>query len=180
MKKMLMSLGVAAAISASGLAHANLFNGKELNFAINYPAMDSTTSEVLNGTYLVGPGTEINVPGVAFIDFSDTNLLGIYGSSFTFASHPFVGYVFSDANGDIDSFASVAINPLTSVAGFDASRITFDDDHIWVNMTGLTVQAGDALSFDVSAVAAVPEPETYAMFLAGLGLIGGVARRRFR
>lgn len=28
------------------------------------------------------------------------------------------------------------------------------------------------------AVAAVPEPETYAMFLAGLGLMGAVARRR--
>lgn len=28
------------------------------------------------------------------------------------------------------------------------------------------------------SVAAVPEPETYAMFLAGLGLIGGIARRR--
>jgi hypothetical protein len=28
------------------------------------------------------------------------------------------------------------------------------------------------------AVAAVPEPETYAMLLAGLGLIGGIARRR--
>lgn len=30
-------------------------------------------------------------------------------------------------------------------------------------------------SFQVSAV---PEPETYAMFLAGLGLMGGIARRR--
>ncbi len=28
------------------------------------------------------------------------------------------------------------------------------------------------------SIAAVPEPETYAMFLAGLGLIGAVARRR--
>ena len=27
-------------------------------------------------------------------------------------------------------------------------------------------------------VSAVPEPETYAMFLAGLGLMGGIARRR--
>jgi hypothetical protein len=27
-------------------------------------------------------------------------------------------------------------------------------------------------------VAAVPEPETYAMLLAGLGLVGAVARRR--
>ena len=30
----------------------------------------------------------------------------------------------------------------------------------------------------VSAIAAVPEPETYAMLLAGLGLVGFVARRR--
>jgi hypothetical protein len=29
-----------------------------------------------------------------------------------------------------------------------------------------------------SRVSAVPEPETYAMFLAGLGLLGGIARRR--
>jgi hypothetical protein len=28
------------------------------------------------------------------------------------------------------------------------------------------------------AVAAVPEPETYAMFLAGLGLLGFTARKR--
>jgi hypothetical protein len=40
-----------------------------------------------------------------------------------------------------------------------------------------------ALGFDttVSAyteVTAVPEPETYAMMLAGLGLVGAVARRR--
>ena len=30
----------------------------------------------------------------------------------------------------------------------------------------------------VSAVGAVPEPETYAMLLAGLGLVGALARRR--
>lgn len=29
-----------------------------------------------------------------------------------------------------------------------------------------------------AAVAAVPEPETYAMFLAGLGVVGAIARRR--
>jgi len=38
----------------------------------------------------------------------------------------------------------------------------------------------DFTSFSASdgLVAAVPEPESYAMFLAGLGLLGGVARRR--
>ena len=32
--------------------------------------------------------------------------------------------------------------------------------------------------FDNINVAAVPEPESYAMFLAGLGLLGFAARRR--
>jgi hypothetical protein len=42
------------------------------------------------------------------------------------------------------------------------------------NPTGLRVE------FLQSNVAAVPEPETYAMLLAGLGLMGGIARRRAR
>lgn len=40
----------------------------------------------------------------------------------------------------------------------------------WPCCYALAVRPGD--------VAAVPEPETYAMMLAGLGLIGGIARRR--
>lgn len=38
--------------------------------------------------------------------------------------------------------------------------------------------AGLRVEFLQSNVAAVPEPETYAMLLAGLGLIGSIARRR--
>ncbi len=37
---------------------------------------------------------------------------------------------------------------------------------------------GNAFETDNHAVIAVPEPETYAMLLAGLGLIGTIARRR--
>jgi hypothetical protein len=57
----------------------------------------------------------------------------------------------------------------------------------WVNPTGgghvyvlnLTDQAG-GLHQDQLYMAPVPEPETYAMLLAGLGLMGFVARRRKR
>ncbi|OYY95521.1 MAG: hypothetical protein B7Y41_03195 [Hydrogenophilales bacterium 28-61-23] len=37
---------------------------------------------------------------------------------------------------------------------------------------------GDGIALDDIRVAAVPEPETYALMLAGLGLVGFVARRR--
>jgi len=51
-------------------------------------------------------------------------------------------------------------------------------------MDGQQIEARTYLADDgqwhlqIGAVAAVPEPETYAMLLAGLGLIGAVARRR--
>lgn len=51
-------------------------------------------------------------------------------------------------------------------------------------MEGRQIEARTYLADDgqwhlqIGAVAAVPEPETYAMLLAGLGLIGAVARRR--
>ena len=40
--------------------------------------------------------------------------------------------------------------------------------------------AGDTVTIGAHLVFAVPEPETYAMFLAGLGLMGAVVRRRTR
>ncbi|MDP1672628.1 MAG: PEPxxWA-CTERM sorting domain-containing protein [Burkholderiales bacterium] len=43
------------------------------------------------------------------------------------------------------------------------------------------VSEGGGFSFSASEqleVSAIPEPETYAMLLAGLGLVGGIARRR--
>jgi hypothetical protein len=40
------------------------------------------------------------------------------------------------------------------------------------------LSSGNAFETDNHAVIAVPEPETYAMLLAGLGLIGTIARRR--
>ena len=48
------------------------------------------------------------------------------------------------------------------VVGFDAARLDFSQ----LTTTGTL------------SVAAVPEPETYALMLAGLGVVGWVARRR--
>jgi hypothetical protein len=40
------------------------------------------------------------------------------------------------------------------------------------------IQALDVIGWNMRSVSAVPEPESYALMLAGLGLLGGVARRR--
>ncbi len=40
--------------------------------------------------------------------------------------------------------------------------------------------SGDVMYFETTTAAAVPEPETYAMMLVGLGVLGAAARRRAR
>jgi len=67
-----------------------------------------------------------------------------------------------------------------------AARVDFD----FVNITSFSITIGNdfvptvpgatgkAWALGSVAISPVPEPETYAMLLAGLGLIGAVARRR--
>ena len=47
-----------------------------------------------------------------------------------------------------------------------------------VDATAQDVQGSLSLTYIYAATAPVPEPESYAMFLAGLGLIGAMVRRR--
>ena len=56
------------------------------------------------------------------------------------------------------------VQQLTSFDGADIVAKTYLQDGQW--------------RLQIAAVAAVPEPETYAMLLAGLGFIGAIARRR--
>lgn len=67
-------------------------------------------------------------------------------------------------------------------AGANFLSLSFAGLHSgWYTMyIGGTNNALAAAAYDlsVSAVAAVPEPESYAMFLAGLGIMGALARRR--
>ena len=89
-------------------------------------------------------------------------------------------YVFQDINSTISGITDVNVNPstdgfLTSWGApipFDPSRITFDEDNIFVNLSGMGVDANTLLSLDVS-FAAVPEPTTLWLFGYGfLALVG--------
>lgn len=46
------------------------------------------------------------------------------------------------------------------------------------NLSPFDPGANNTATFTLTQVATIPEPETYAMFLAGLGIIGAIARRR--
>jgi hypothetical protein len=74
-------------------------------------------------------------------------------------------------------------NGTTDVSGLFSPRMTFvPGTHYYAFVAGGSVfQSGapvDAAIGYTLSVNAVPEPETYAMFLAGLGLMGAIARHR--
>lgn len=76
-----------------------------------------------------------------------------------------------------------AVNGATAIAGGQALGFShYGDDSISLGYSLGTLSDGEAVSFGYSYTFAtpVPEPETYAMLLAGLGLMGFVARRRQR
>ena len=62
----------------------------------------------------------------------------------------------------------------TSYAGFDASRLTYDEDTLYVNVVGLPGLAGQTIVL----TSAVPEPATAALLLAGVVGVAGVVRCR--
>ncbi len=63
-------------------------------------------------------------------------------------------------------------------AGFDQLFAGVIDSKPFTSITFFGTAPNDGIYFDRMQIAAVPEPETYAMLLAGLGLLGMASRRR--
>ena len=162
---------VVAALGVAGTAHAALLEGNTVSYQYLYPDLASNYGNASNGNYVVGAGVEVSnvADSVATLDISDTNLYVRYVQSSLWNPAAFNGFVLSDALGTIDAFTGVTINAATNLAGLDASRITFDDDHIWVNWQGLVFDPNTVVSLDIAA-GTVPEPGS--AVLAGLGLAG--------
>jgi len=118
-----------------------------------------------------------------------------YFSEFTFTplagmQVTLVGFDFGDYQ-DRDFGSSVAIydtsnNVLWNGGSFDPGVTATHFAPNITRATPLVLRWGpdgydvgiDNIAFTVSAVAAIPEPSTYALMLAGLGFVGFVARRR--
>lgn len=117
-------------------------------------------------------GTDRFVAGVAGADF---NIASPFSLSYlltdqSFNTEPLSGGV---ANGAAQGPANISVNA-SSLGAPDANGqyylVFAVQEDVW--------QANAAVGIDNVMVTSVPEPETYAMMLAGLGLVGGIARRR--
>lgn len=136
-----------------------------------------------------------SVPGGSFI--SDFFANGDSGNAFAFEQQTTTSYSYSPTfrinvetsgqgyNYDF-SYPTAAtkdrfLSGDTATWTMTGENLTFDSFvnplKMMVHVQGLS--GGESLKIGaVAAIAAVPEPETYAMFLAGLGIMGTIARRR--
>ena len=111
-------------------------------------------------------------------------------------SPAFIGFKISDTGGHLGDILGASVTNTTYtpstygnlVEGFSPSQVTFDANNIYVNlntamwhevpMASMGDPYRDQIALSVNFAPAIPEPETYAMFLAGIGLMGAVLRRR--
>jgi hypothetical protein len=140
-----------------------------------YPGVSNwaNTSSSLWGTVMLNVGESITLS----VPYTLTVALGGAGTN---------EYAYSDAFWDISN-VNVS-GSLASQSAFLQANSTTPASLAGILSVNYTNNTGTAQSFDwiarvdaysrTAVVAAVPEPETYGMMLAGLGLVGYMVRRR--
>jgi len=175
------ALAIAAAALAAAPAQANSLTFQGVTFETL--ALDANTLEldILNATHATGDWA-----GIGYIKaFSIKDVGTITGASlagWTENSKELSANGCRTGNSGGACFTHTPALALTDsmsfVIHFTGTSLHFDNPHLKVEfLSGPndTRKTGSLLSMNIPAV---PEPETYAMLLAGLGAVGFVARRR--
>ncbi len=140
----------------------------------SYAISFSTTSAAvngLNGIWANNIGGNSQAFGTFTVSGSMPSVLSFTGTSFAY--DPSQGNLLMHVN----VFGLTQSNTYSSFFQADYTGTDTRRLYAYGGSAEGTVDVG-ALRTEFSNVSAVPEPETYAMMLAGLGLLGFAARRR--
>ncbi|MRW91942.1 PEP-CTERM sorting domain-containing protein [Duganella sp. FT80W] len=190
-------LAIAAALLCASAAQAAPLFSDNFNtdpYSLNTPSFAGGWSATSGTVDVIGVGTPYDLVGGAdghYIDLDgSTSQAALFANSVTLTAGQTYTLTF-DLAGNHRGYStdSVSVN-----FGSSSQVITRDSgDAFTTYMLSYTATSTGLASFsfhnaggdnvgalldNVSVTAAVPEPETYAMLVAGLGLLGFMARRR--
>ena len=165
MKKTLIS--IAAGLAFAGAAQADVNANVNMTFASGGTfagvvtfANDYSNYHAVTGTLL--GGTNSYNSAISWVWYA--------GNNCSTGTNNFSSWLMDGTNvGDFSHFIQFAYNYTNAPVLAFTSGVSINGFDNYVNYTDPMVSG---------SIASVPEPETYALMLAGLGLMGAVARRR--
>lgn len=179
------STGAALAVASPTNSINNGLNGSTVNGFFGAVNTSGTHATDANGANVASAGSTSYFNNGGYMEkLSQTSMFdtnGQYNGQYAAGSTTFAGQQQALAFfNQVSSSTTASAKAKLSAIGYDVDGdnvIEFDNNGAVAGGTeyGLWTLQGDTLNFTVTAV---PEPETYAMLLAGLGLMGAVARRR--
>lgn len=145
-----------SAYNGGGSPDSFVANGTAQNQFFNYYTLTVSDHQIeydyLSDTTWSASGTSLNTDGLYIAN----------GNRLTFSGAPLITGVTLDGSS-------------TVVAGFSLANLTYNSTNVAVDWQNVSFHAGDKVVLNISPA---PEPETYAMMIAGLGLVGTVTRRK--
>ena len=183
LSRTLVSAAIAAAAFAASSAGANTLTYQGVTFETMALDADTLQLSVLNATSATGDWTGINyLKAFELKDIGNVTGATLAGWSVSVDNGlAAFGCTTGGTNGACISSTPAAslTNSMVYTIDFTGTNLDFSAPHLKVEfLTGLNdvQKTGDLLSQTIPT--AVPEPETYALMMAGLGAMGFVARRR--
>jgi hypothetical protein len=155
-------------------ANAASFTGQQIKTTWRLPT--ETTAFALSvspsSVFVAGNGVEAEAQlnAVRFlIDFGENDIAFIFLTDAIFSTNSFNGIYF-------DALSGGGFGTVDTVSGIAANRIHNLASALSVNFSGQHYLTGDKVTINFTP--SIPEPASWTMLIAGLGMAGAVLRRR--
>lgn len=136
---------------APGVAYAS-FDGANLSLFFDDPTLGTHIDT--RSFVVVSPVEAEKVLGFMNVDVQARKLILTTSLSENSVGNlpvnTFSGFTLFDQGNDLPTITGISLNPNTNIAGLNASRLSFDADHIFANLQGLSLPSNARMEVDVT------------------------------